>query len=236
MFKFFLTLFCLVSCYSNLTGQVGFKTPDNPWHYQIDFIQGKLWQEDNQGEMVFLTKLHMEGVRGDDIPNNPKLNAFRLRNSILITLHGTGQVYLLDINEKSLKRLDQTFFRGYNFHAIQFLKNDTLFSAGGMGFWHANNILTYFSFKSKEWELYDEPQNDDPKHISAYLGGYDSDYEVLSVVEFPILYEPQFKAEKYRFFERKIGKSPWEYKGDIQLSLIQKLGIDNLESIALENY
>jgi hypothetical protein len=218
-----------------LLGQVGFKTLDDPRHYQVDFVSGNVWQENQLGEMLLLGNLQMEGVSGHDIPNNPKLNAFRFNNSILITPQGTGQVYLLDINRKILKRLDHTFFRGYNFHAVQFLKNDTLFSVGGMGFWQTNNILTYFSTKSNEWELYDEPTNDDPKHISASLGGYDSYRQVLCVAEFPLMYEKQFETDHYRFFERKIGNGTWQYKGDIQVELLRKLGIEKLESISLEN-
>lgn len=32
--------------------------------------------------------------------------------------------------------------------------NDTLFQYGGDGYWHIRGYLTYFSYKTHEWELY----------------------------------------------------------------------------------
>ena len=53
-----------------------------------------------------------------------------------------------------MERIDSTYFNGANFNAINFFMNDTLFQYGGDGYWHIRGYLTYFSYKTHEWELY----------------------------------------------------------------------------------
>lgn len=66
---------------------------------------------------------------------------------------GTQQVYELDTAGREFIRLDATFHRGYNFKAIRWFRNDTLFSMGGYGFWHTHAIYSYFNYESKEWHI-----------------------------------------------------------------------------------
>lgn len=72
--------------------------------------------------------------------------------SLLFTIGGTGRIYHFNPNKRILKRLDKTYFRGYNFVAPQFLRKDTLYSFGGYGFWGYSKALTYYDVKLREWQ------------------------------------------------------------------------------------
>lgn len=71
--------------------------------------------------------------------------------NIIFTVSGTGYVFEFNYKNKSLKRLDKTFFKGYNFSAPQFIRNDTIYSIGGYGFWGYSRAITYYSDKLREW-------------------------------------------------------------------------------------
>jgi hypothetical protein len=67
---------------------------------------------------------------------------------IYILLNGTGKVfkYTGSSNQTvSFSRIDSTIFLGHNFHSIDFIYNDTIFSYGGYGFWHHNGQLRHFT-------------------------------------------------------------------------------------------
>lgn len=144
----------------------------------------------------------------------------------LISIPGTGQVYVFDRLAQSLERIDATFYHGYNFWATQFVRHDTLFSLGGYGFWHFNNILTFFDFKNKEWEVKKTtgeapsggvlswnttlPNRIGKMYAIEALGNLDSPRAILSVNEFDV------------------NKSTWSKLGEIEVSEIKKYGLNNV--------
>jgi len=85
---------------------------------------------------------------------------------------GSGKLYKLEKykNSYSLLRIDSTIHSGVNYKAFTFQLNDTLFQYGGSGFWHMRGIMTYFSPKTHEWELY--PTN-------AIVNGYDDNLNII---------------------------------------------------------
>ena len=91
----------------------------------------------------------------------PRLNTIALikkKKEIFLQAMGTGHVYKIfkkTTGAYQLRQLDSTLFLGANFNAITFFVNDTLFQYAGDGFWHIRGIMTYFSNKTNEWELYD---------------------------------------------------------------------------------
>jgi len=89
---------------------------------------------------------------------------------------GSGKLYKLEKSKShySLIRIDSTIHSGVNFKAFTFQLNDTLFQYGGSGFWHMRGIMTYFSPKTNEWELY--PSN-------AIVNGYD-DY--INIIKYKV--------------------------------------------------
>jgi hypothetical protein len=78
------------------------------------------------------------------------------KNKILIQPMGTGRVYEVKKVGKdgyNVIRIDSTIHTGVNFNSFSFLLHDSLFQIGGNGFWNIRGIITYFSKKTKQWEL-----------------------------------------------------------------------------------
>jgi hypothetical protein len=211
-------------------GQLQFRLPDQMLHYRLDFGKKELSKETPLGNWEKLGKLTFEDFIEKDIPLNAQVNVFPYHNSWLLSIPGTQQIYQFDLPQKRLIRLDKSFYRGYNFQAIQYFRNDTLFSHGGMGFWHANNVSTYFSFKAKEWEMTSAPMEMGPRWMKRDFGGYDENRNVLSVIEFPALYETEKRHMAYKYFEKDLQKNDWTYKGELNVELIKSSGVTRLES------
>ena len=77
-------------------------------------------------------------------------------NNLYILIGGTGQVYkAIDTsnNKIAFTRIDSTTLIGYNYHAINFVYKDTLFSYGGYGFWRTNGQLRYL-YNGIEWNIF----------------------------------------------------------------------------------
>ena len=169
--------------------QLQIKLPNDVLHYRLDLKEGILWKERLSQKWTNEGKIVSEGLILSDLPPNPNINCFKIDSHYVFTFPGTGQVYQFNLMKRQLKRLDKTYYRGFNFGAIQFVRQDTLYSLGGTGFWHSNNIETYFSFKTKEWELKNTPTDLSPKWMMSDFGGYDAKRDVVSVIESPSLYQ-----------------------------------------------
>lgn len=131
--------------YHNSIGQIEFKYSDRPLHYRIDLKKKEFQSEAISGVWSKPQKLNFINIDESQFTGIPKLEPFLIKGHFYLILDGSGQVYKLNTNDFSFSRIDKTYFRGYNFKSIKFSRNDTLFSFGGMGFWHSNNIETYFS-------------------------------------------------------------------------------------------
>jgi hypothetical protein len=215
-------------------GQFQFRVPGEMLHHRIDFKTSELSKETGKGQWETIGKLSYERVHPADLPFNATIQTFNFRNELILTIPGTQQVYLLDLPHLLFRRLDNSYYRGYNFHAIQYLRNDSLFSHGGMGFWHANNVSTYFDFKAKEWEMTSTPDESGPRWMKSDFGGYDKKRSVISVIEFPSLYETKNQVKTYRYFEKDLRANQWTLFGEVQVNLIKDLGIKRLESEFLD--
>lgn len=78
------------------------------------------------------------------------------KRKITIQPLGTGRVYEITKGTNSqyeIKRIDSTIHSGVNFNAFTFFLADSLYQLGGTGFWNTRGIFTYFSKKTKQWEL-----------------------------------------------------------------------------------
>jgi hypothetical protein len=82
-------------------------------------------------------------------------NIIKKGKDIFIQPLGTGRIYkAINNNGKiAIERMDQTFHSGVSFYAQNFIIKDTLYQLGGQGFWGIRGILTYYSPKTKQWEL-----------------------------------------------------------------------------------
>ncbi len=234
MIRLINTIFIIVFLGFNSFAQFQFRLPSEKLHYRIDLESQILFKENQYGIWEYKGALSFKGIDVDDIPANIQINIFKSKDSYILTIPGTGQVYLFDLNRMIFKRLDNTFYRGYNFLAIQYIKNDTIFSHGGSGFWHSNNVSTYFSYKTKEWEMISTPDETGPRWMKSDYGGYDNSRDAICVIEFPELYETKNKFDNYRYFEKDLRNDHWTLYGNVQVGLIKDLGIKRLESKFLD--
>jgi hypothetical protein len=199
---------------------------------RIDLIK-QVYEEKEAGGLWFNKgKIVLKGVFLHDIPPYSKVNQFNFRAKKIISLPGTGQVYQFDTSTNELERLDKTFFRGYNFHALQFVKNDTLFSLGGEGFWRSNSILSFFDFKRKEWEQI-KTFGDVPQGIlSLHAGTVPNQTKVIALEAFQ---QGDFQATHVGFYELDLVSYVWKRNGKVDLLALKKLGQSTANFIMLGN-
>ena len=158
---------------------------------------------------IRLDTVRTEKVNFQDLmPTSEGVHEFRINktSTYYLTIHCTGQVYLLDKSNWSLKRLDKTFYRGINCKNAVFMRGDELYSFGGYGFWHSSNILTKYDFIGKEW-LSISADGDVPSSIFDGLFGYapkKDRFYVLSTVEMN-------DTEKKTAFNRDFGMYEFDF-------------------------
>ena len=208
------------------------KDPQDYLHYRISLNTKELFKEQKDGIWVSQGKLSFSNIdlRDFKILTN---QSFDVGGKILVSIEGTGQLFELDIKNQSFTSLLSTYFRGHNFSSIKFIRKDTLFSMGGSGFWHINNIETFFSNKLHEWELLHPPVQESPQQILKQFGGYDRKRDVVSVIESPPFYHQSIKDFHYRYFEKNINSNEWKLLGEVNSLLLFKLGVKSLNSIYL---
>jgi hypothetical protein len=180
--------------------------------------------------------IQFENVKLDDFPPELASNYFQTSShQFLITIQGTGQTYQFNTLNNQLTRIDKTYFRGYNFQPIQFIRQDTLISFGGTGFWRNHNIATFFHKPLYEWELYGNISDDGPKAVSSQFGGYSTREDLIYCMEFPALY----KAENdliYPFYSFDFKKKKWNELGTIDFNRIELNGFNKFASQWIEPY
>ncbi len=155
-------------------------------------------------------------IKMDDIPPVISNNYFEIApNRFLITITGTGQMYIFNVLAGTFERIDKTFYRGNNFGAVQFVRKDTLISIGGKGFWRIHNIPTYFNTKSKEWDYYKPISEKGPVGISSEFGGYNPKIDQLFTIGFPQLYSENSNLA-YPFYQFNLANATWKELGIVE--------------------
>jgi len=139
-------------------------------HSQLDLLTGKFQQEVNPGQWAEGKQVELIGVNLAEFPAEYNIHAHKVKSGFIFNVPGTGLVFSLDSKNKQFKRIDNTFFRGFNFLSFSFVKKDTLFSIGGTGFWNNNSILIYFDFNNREWEKV-QTTNKGPISLEHNFGG-----------------------------------------------------------------
>ena len=98
---------------------------------------------------------HFIPLTDSHINNYPQL-LVKNESDLFLLVENTGRVYKLSESKENIlrcERIDSTHFYGYNGHAILFTFRDTLFSFGGLGFWHRNGQLRYYDQILREWNI-----------------------------------------------------------------------------------
>ncbi|MFM7222442.1 MAG: hypothetical protein ACKO03_03315 [Bacteroidota bacterium] len=91
-----------------------------------------------------------------DLPSNFRTSSNKIVKTderLFLNILGTGRIYQLIRSDSAFtwKRLDSTYYTGYNFSSLFFHWGDKLYSYGGIGFFNYNGNLRYFNSSSREW-------------------------------------------------------------------------------------
>jgi hypothetical protein len=93
-------------------------------------------------------------------------------DALLAMVDASGMVYQLDSTRDGWlwRRIDSTYFSGYNMANLVFYANNRLYSFGGGGLWQITGHLRYYIPKAYEWEL--QPLNREIPHMSDVNDAY----------------------------------------------------------------
>jgi hypothetical protein len=94
--------------------------------YQVDRKSGSISKQTLEYETVNLGSIPRWSEIAKELPVDFDVNIFEEIGDTLVTVPGTGHLYKLSFNPVLLTRLDRTYFRGYNFNATQFLRNELI--------------------------------------------------------------------------------------------------------------
>jgi hypothetical protein len=110
-----------------------------------------------KGELKTPTKL-----KHTDYPESlKKYNYhFTIKNHTYLVHEGCGAV--LEYRNDSIIRIDDSFLHKNQFGALPFVYNNQICLFGGYGLFTNKNIITHFSFKSKEWFEFITKENNIP--------------------------------------------------------------------------
>ncbi len=194
-------------------------------------FSSKDWEyQSRNGSWVIFTKLKFDEKDLLDIPKECSPEFFYINSGIIISIPGSGIVFTIDIKNNQLVRSDNTFFRGYNFKALQFFHNDTLYSLGGQGFWHSNNILTYFSRSSKEWEYVNVNGQNSPNRLVKEKLGFNTLTGAVYALESPLDLKPD-NSSHFPLYKLMMDSKRWNKLGDVDINEVQKIGLKELNFI-----
>lgn len=228
LFILFLYLFLITPFWGYSLNLQGFKFIDEHHTlYTIDVNTGVLTKNNLKNEIEILGKLKSWDNLKGELPKDLSIYEHNIKEKKIITIGGSGQVYELNIPSLSIKRIDQTYYRGYNFKAIQFLRNDTIFSIGGEGFWQKHSIITFYNTKASEWDiLYTNNKNNYP--VNYKFSGYSKKHDAFFSA---FLNSDSVYADRdidFMLFSFK--KKLWERKGKLTSELLS-LGRKSYKSV-----
>ncbi|MEY2963508.1 MAG: hypothetical protein RL754_769 [Bacteroidota bacterium] len=131
----------------------------------------------------------------------PRGHLHNIEDRMLVSFGGDGKVLHIDTNTRTVKRVDNTYHHGYNFGSYSFVRNDTIFSWSGYGFWTNSNTLTFFSETRKEWNLYaqnEEVYRPNGEKFNEPPGFYDAKEDALFVWGSDNVFVFDFKKHEWR--------------------------------------
>jgi hypothetical protein len=205
--------------------------PDHSF-FSVDLKTGILIKQTPKKSTVEVGKIKNWDNIKNELPGDFEVNSFYQGDSILFSIPGTGQIYSFRMPNLELNRLDQTFFRGYNFNAHQFYRNDTLFSIGGEGFWHKHSIITYYNPQTLEWSFY-KLQKDNNHIVTDRLSGYSKKYDAFFSSFFDL--DNVFQKENIPIMVYSFKTYKWENKGKLS-EHITNYAKRNYRSVWTGNY
>ena len=201
--------------------------------YRIDVQEGRLETEIQPTIWQVLGEVQMKNVAADAFPPAMRVTCLPVGTSRFryLLVDCTQQVYRFDMQTRTLERLDNTFFRGYNCYSTKFLRRDTLYSVGGYGFWHTNNILSYYKAINQEWESVN-PTANAPHSIYQGFNGYlpeqDRFFSALSLYQNDSENKGAFTWSD-SVYAYSFSKKTWERLGQLTPEVHQQIPDDFIE-------
>ncbi|GAB3564758.1 hypothetical protein GCM10027578_10850 [Spirosoma luteolum] len=171
---------CLSVLFVIVCQRVGYADPFLVWPdapngrlYRIDVEKALLEAETKTTAWQTLGSVQMDASIRRELPPAARVTCLpdKTEDVCYFLVDCTQQVYRFDKRSRTLNRLDKTYYRGYNCFSVKFMRQDTIFSFGGYGFWHTNNILSYYKAAGREWESIN-PSTDSPQSIYRGFNGY----------------------------------------------------------------
>ena len=208
--------------------------PHTKLHYALDIASESLTEERSFGQFFFLKKVSMKDVDWKELPANYSLHSIFHKGKYILSIPGTGQVYELDISKGLFTRIDRTYFRGFNFFDVRFLRKDTLFSIGGEGGWNYHAHVTYFDPKRKEWELLPHVDGG-PQFVSGQSAGYDPKTDQVFSIQ-PIHGSGKQAGESLDFHVLNVGERKWHLMGEMNVDQIGHSFSNFLHAVWLDDF
>lgn len=209
--------------------------PDRKLHNQIDLNTLTYYEEIRAGIFKSMGPVSWDAADLKEMPSewiDPFY--FELRGKHYFSIRGTGQVYTWERATRTMKRMDRTFFRGYNFISTQFVRRDTLYSFGGYGFWNIHATASFYDFNKGEWDLVNY-KNEGPKRISFDLSGYDAVRDKFVAIEINKNFEHDFTG-KSLVYEFDFNQHQWTLLGQMDNSKLMKQGVNPEKAKWLNGY
>jgi hypothetical protein len=191
-----------------------------------------------KGAVLINTLSNDQWIDIEDLPVSFKTTGQHLlktNQSLFVTIPGTGRLYKAEINNNQydFKRIDSTYFSGYNFNSLSFNFGDSIFNFGGEGFWHTNGNLRLFDQKINEWnaiELNKTIPNNFNYMLPATNFYFVNEKESKIVIEGPLRSYDYLKnphadsTEKNKLFELNIKTGDWVELGKKNFQYMRVLG------------
>ncbi len=178
-------LYLLLSiCFSSHAQVFSWREPGVSTCYKIDFFTNRLYQSNAQGRWEDIGDVQYQDVKRPDLfTNADAINPVKLPGKLgtYLILECSGQLYHFDLGTRILKREDATYYRGANCQAVQFVRNNILYSFGGYGFWQSTNIITEYNAVSRDW-THILVNGDLPKAIHKKSATYLPDVDKLIIL------------------------------------------------------
>jgi len=140
-------------------------------------------------------------------------------------------VYQFNYQTLILERIDKTYFGGFNCRSKKFIRNNTIYSAGGYGLFRSNNLLIYYQKDRHEWDAINF-LNDAPKSIFKGFSGYvkKTDSFFTGFNDFVSVSENIGKDyTDFGFYEYKFKENKWYKLGEIKQTVLRNIKKENYQ-------
>lgn len=188
---------------------------------------------------IFSKKLFPEFVNAP-APFNHHIQHLLITNkNIYCFIDGTGVLFQYVDSISKFKRIDSTFFWGYNLGSFAFSYKDGIYNLGGAGLWRSNGHLRKFNFNDHEWDII--PLNKELPIISGEKEGiiYFDPIEGIVFTAYSTYINDGINADQkhenkvhYDVMLLNLNTKKWQRLGNLSNKLIKK-GLINEQNIAI---